>query len=317
VILARWLARRGLATPSTYLVAAVLGLSTALIVASPTAGASTTDGLPSDYRYDVTTIARVDVHVFEVAEVSPAQLVSVREPCASPPGVALDAFVPHRPRSVAPSGVLDDAVGLACSFSAETRVLMAGGTTKPISDVQVGYWVLAEDPETGERGPRQVTHLWVHEDTLLDLEIDGHDVTTTGDHPFWNATDDQWQRADVLDAGDQVLSVDGALLDVGGLDWGSAHTTTAYNLTVEGIHTYFVAAGDEAVLVHNICGDDLVSDILKTKKGSIRNAELPPGSPSFDDILDMPFSQIEAGARANLPGYKTIKKLLTDRRFNR
>jgi len=81
--------------------------------------------------------------------------------------------------SVAPS-----AARHLCSFSGETQVLVADGTTKPISEVRVGDWVLAEDPETGERGARQVTHLWVHEDTIIDLELDGHDVATTEDHPF-------------------------------------------------------------------------------------------------------------------------------------
>jgi hypothetical protein len=76
-----------------------------------------------------------------------------------------------------------------CSFSAETEVVMADGTTKPISEVEVGDWVVAEDPETGERGVREVTRLWVHQDTIVDLEIDGHDVATTEDHPFWNHTD--------------------------------------------------------------------------------------------------------------------------------
>jgi len=205
----------------------------------------------------------------------------------------------------------------ACSFSGETNVLMADGSMKPIGEIEVGDWVLAEDPETGERGERQITHLWVHEDILVDLEIEGGAVATTEDHPFWNATDVEWQRADALDPGDLLLSADGDRLTIDGIDWLSGRTTTAYNLTVEGIHTYFVRVGDDEVLVHNVCGDDLVSDILKTKKGSIRNAELPSGAPSWDEILDMPFSQIEAGARANLPGYKIIKKLLTDGRFNR
>jgi len=78
-----------------------------------------------------------------------------------------------------------------CSFSGETEVLMADGTTKPISDIEVGDWVLAEDPETGERGACEVTHLWVHEDTIINPEIGGHDVATTEDHPFWNHTDSE------------------------------------------------------------------------------------------------------------------------------
>jgi hypothetical protein len=138
-----------------------------------------------------------------------------------------------------------------CSFSAETEVVMADGTTKPISEVEVGDWVVAEDPETGERGVREVTRLWVHQDTIVDLEVDGHDVATTEDHPFWNHTDGQWQRADVLDPGDLLLTADGTTLTVGGLDWGSVRTATAYNLSVDDIHTYFVAVGDNEVLVHN------------------------------------------------------------------
>ncbi len=159
----------------------------------------------------------------------------------------------------APTSALDDAVRALCSFDAETRVLMADGSTKPIAEVEVGDWVLAEDPETGGRGPRAVTHLWVHQDNLLDLEIDGHAVTTTEDHPFWNHTDGEWQRADVLDPGDMVLTADGATRTVDGIDSKSARTATAYNLTVDDIHTYFVMAGEAEILVHNQCGE-LLSD---------------------------------------------------------
>ena len=60
-----------------------------------------------------------------------------------------------------------------------------------------------------------------------------------------------------------------------------------------------------------------VRDILKLKKGSIRNAPLEPGSPSWDDILDMTWEEIEAAAKADKPGFRTIKKLLTDGRFDR
>lgn len=44
---------------------------------------------------------------------------------------------------------------------------LANGTTKPISEIEVGNRVLAEDPETGERGNREVTALWVHEDQVF------------------------------------------------------------------------------------------------------------------------------------------------------
>ena len=86
--------------------------------------------------------------------------------------------------------------GCLLSFSADTHVLLADGTTKPISEIKVGDNVLATDPETGETAPQEVTAVWVHDDTLVDLEVaNGAVITTTEDHPFWNATDHQWQQA--------------------------------------------------------------------------------------------------------------------------
>ncbi len=37
------------------------------------------------------------------------------------------------------------------SFSGDTLVLMADGSKKPIDEVEVGDWVVATDPETGEQ----------------------------------------------------------------------------------------------------------------------------------------------------------------------
>ena len=60
-----------------------------------------------------------------------------------------------------------------------------------------------------------------------------------------------------------------------------------------------------------------VGDILKGKKGSIKNAPLPKGSPSWEDFKDMPFGEVIKNAKKNIKGYKTIKKLLIDKRFNK
>nr|WP_198151319.1 polymorphic toxin-type HINT domain-containing protein [Kibdelosporangium sp. MJ126-NF4] len=141
-----------------------------------------------------------------------------------------------------------------CSFSGETHVVMADGSTKPISEVEVGDQVLATDPETGEKGARTVTATIVHEDTLRDLVTEnGSKVTTTEDHPFWNDTDRQWQRADQLDPGDRLLTATGASVRVSGLPIVTAHVGTAYNLTVDGLHTFYVSVGTDSALVHNTC----------------------------------------------------------------
>ncbi|MFJ6167212.1 polymorphic toxin-type HINT domain-containing protein [Micromonospora orduensis] len=141
----------------------------------------------------------------------------------------------------------------AMSFSDDTEVLMADGTTKPISSIEVGEQVLAADPETGRRGPRTVTHVWVHDDQLVDLKLgENAALTTTEDHPFWNQTDLEWQQAQDLDAGDLLNTPAGANPTVLGIAWATDRDALAYNLTVDDIHTYYVMAGETAVLVHNV-----------------------------------------------------------------
>jgi hypothetical protein len=89
---------------------------------------------------------------------------------------------------------------------------------------------------------------------LLDLEIEGGVLTTTEDHPFWNATDREFQRADQLDRGDKLLTPSGRLVQVIGIRASSRRVARAYNLSVDGIHTYYVVAGATPVLVHNSNG---------------------------------------------------------------
>ena len=172
-------------------------------------------------------------------------------------------------------------LGKACSFAGETLVLMADGSTKPISEVKVGDEVMATDPETGEKGARTVTQVWVHKDELVKLELDGHLITTTEDHPFWNETDKQWQRADELDPGDAVRSATGQRIRVDGVRNATAHTALAYNLTVDDIHTFFVLAAERPVLVHN---DHACRWQIRNPDGTIRDSgnidsgsRTPPG----------------------------------------
>nr|WP_179503819.1 polymorphic toxin-type HINT domain-containing protein [Nocardioides daedukensis] len=128
---------------------------------------------------------------------------------------------------------------------------MADGTRKPIEDIEVGDLVVATDPETGEQEPRRVEHVFVHDDTVLDLVVDGEAITTTEDHPFWSVTSQRFERADELDPGEEVLGADGRAITVSGLRLETAREALAYNLTVEGIHTYHVGNAD--ILVHNTC----------------------------------------------------------------
>lgn len=60
-----------------------------------------------------------------------------------------------------------------------------------------------------------------------------------------------------------------------------------------------------------------MSEILKVKKASIKQALLPEGSPNWDEFCEMFWEDIEAGVAANQPGFKVVRKLLTDNRFDK
>jgi hypothetical protein len=60
-----------------------------------------------------------------------------------------------------------------------------------------------------------------------------------------------------------------------------------------------------------------VAEILPCKKASILSAPLEPGSPSWNEIETLSWEEINDRAQQSLPGYKTIRKLLSDRRFDR
>ncbi len=62
-----------------------------------------------------------------------------------------------------------------------------------------------------------------------------------------------------------------------------------------------------------------VRDILKLKlkQGRIKRAPTGTGFPGWSGIPHLRWEELDAGARAGEPGYRTAKKLLTDSRFDR
>jgi RHS repeat-associated protein len=142
------------------------------------------------------------------------------------------------------------------SFTGITPVTMATGKQKPIKQIKVGEKVKATDPGTGETESHTVTKVIVHggKHTMVDVRLaDGSRLTATDRHPFWDASTARFTYATDLKVGDQVSTAAGRTVRIAGLRVYSADVT-AYNLTVEGIHTYY--AGTTPVLVHNGCGDE-------------------------------------------------------------
>ncbi|MFF7839937.1 polymorphic toxin-type HINT domain-containing protein [Streptomyces ossamyceticus] len=145
--------------------------------------------------------------------------------------------------------------GCKC-FLAGTDVLMADGTTEDIEDIELGDEVMATDPRTGESGPRKVTRLIVTEDDkhFNELSIATEDgvekLTATHEHPFWSPSERDWIEAADLTAGMTLLTDTGDTVVVTA-NRSFIERARTYNLTVAGLHTYFVLAGETPVLVHN------------------------------------------------------------------
>ena len=166
-------------------------------------------------------------------------------------------------RSAASVVAADDAtvaerVAASCggeSFTPNTRVVMANGTTQSLDQVKVGDKVLATDPATGKKGPQTVTKVWVNHDTdLMDVTIKAGGKTSvihaTQKHLFWDVTRHAWERANQLAAGDQLRTDEGALATVAGtiVIPGAADM---WDLTVSTTHDFYVVTTTANVLVHN------------------------------------------------------------------
>ncbi|MFB7273869.1 polymorphic toxin-type HINT domain-containing protein [Streptomyces sp. NPDC056244] len=153
------------------------------------------------------------------------------------------------------------------SFTPDTPVLMADGTTKPIEDVEVGDRVLATDAETGISETKTVTATITGEGTkrLVEVTIDTDGdsgtatatVTATAGHPFWVPQLNEWITADRLEPGAWLRTTTGTWVQITAVDHRTAARSTVHNLTVEDLHTYYALAGATPVLVHN-CGPTYV-----------------------------------------------------------
>ncbi|GAA1677099.1 RHS repeat-associated core domain-containing protein [Kribbella yunnanensis] len=148
------------------------------------------------------------------------------------------------------------------SFVPGTLVLLANGETKPIEQLKLGDKVVATDPATGKtshepvvrtitgRGPKQLVDI-----RIMALDRNGAaqaaTVTATAGHPFYVP-----ERRDWVDAGELQInqnlagSVPDQLIRVTGVHLYT-QPERVHNLTIRGIHTYYVLAGPTPVLVHN------------------------------------------------------------------
>ncbi|MFI6009829.1 ricin-type beta-trefoil lectin domain protein [Streptomyces sp. NPDC051243] len=139
------------------------------------------------------------------------------------------------------------------SFPGSTKVLMADGSHRPISQVGVGDFVQATDPASGRLRARQVTDTFEHDTRrLVDITVaGGGKLESTAGHKFY-VVDRGWTLVSDLRVGDRLRTPDGSLRAVNALhDRSRLAPRTVYDLTVADLHTFFVLAGATPVLVHN------------------------------------------------------------------
>lgn len=149
------------------------------------------------------------------------------------------------------------------SFVPGTAVLLADGTTKPIEEIDLGDKVLATEAETGATSAEPVAALIIGEGqkNLVEVTIDSDGdkgsaterLTATDGHPFWVPSVGEWLKATDLQAGQWLRTSAGTWVQVTEVKrW--TQQKRVHNLTVASKHTYYVLAGDSALLVHNTGG---------------------------------------------------------------
>jgi hypothetical protein len=116
-------------------------------------------------------------------------------------------------------------------FAAGTKVATAEGG-KPIEELKEGDEVLSYDPGCGETAWQRVTRVYRRTATeVLDITVEGVQITCTPEHPFWVEADG-WTAAKDLKPGTQLLNKDGRTIRVQSI-LRRVGSFIAYNIEVE------------------------------------------------------------------------------------
>jgi hypothetical protein len=224
------------------------------------------------------------------------------------------AAVPSAPKEPAVAAA-PKATASCNSFVGATAVLMADGSSKPISQVKVGDTVSNAVPDTARVQKHTVTAVHVtrtdrqFDDLTIATKAGRRTITTTQHHLFWDGSLHTWREADNLAVGDELDTPgNGHVRVVANRQYMAARVT--YNLTVDTVHTYYVEAGNTSVLVHN-CGNS--ATFVADANGTVvptSASRLQSGLQSAVDAGEPGFSRFEtrsAGVGYELPNGETIR----------
>jgi len=136
---------------------------------------------------------------------------------------------------------------------------------------------------------------------MVDVGLeDGTVIEATDGHPFWDATTGQFTLAVDLEVGELVLGLDGRSLQIASLRvYGE--DLVAYNLEIEGIHTYY--AGQTPVLVHNSCTSDAEGIAHATANHTMGGSGVRAGAGVFDSGVNL--ESLAAATRGQIGSLQT------------
>ena len=153
---------------------------------------------------------------------------------------------------------------MAC-FIAGTMVLTTAGLVA-IENIKAGDIVISTNPDTLETAGKTVLETYVRQvDKLVHLTINGEEIVTTNNHPFY-VQGRGFINAGNLLVGDKLISVNGEdlLIEDYRIEL-TEESVSVYNFQVEDYHTYFV--GKSNIWTHNAeCGGSYKEVCEKNKE---------------------------------------------------
>ncbi|MCC3770393.1 RHS repeat-associated core domain-containing protein, partial [Streptomyces sp. UNOC14_S4] len=182
------------------------------------------------------------------------------------------------------------------SFTGSTRVAMADGSSKPIEQIKEGDEIrnaVPGKPGTTETHKVDKVIVTTTDRDFVDVTVapaakpslksrvlkkaalglasaatavaalsptaaSATTITTTYHHPFYDQTQSAFVEAKDLHTGD-LLETDDGTVEITGVRLYHQDDVVTYDLTVDGLHTYYVLAGAAPVLVHN-CGPGVATE---------------------------------------------------------
>ncbi|MFJ4786312.1 polymorphic toxin-type HINT domain-containing protein [Streptomyces sp. NPDC088794] len=211
------------------------------------------------------------------------------------------------------------------SFLPGTKVLLAGGGTKPIEKVKLGDKVVTTDAKTGRTTVREVAGTIVTEDdkSFSDLTVKTpagkkQALIATTTHPFWVVSEGAWIKAGALEPGMKLRTASGTTVEITGNRHYEQRQRT-HDLTVTGIHSYYVLAGATPVLVHNCdegYADVYFDDVEGHASVSVTHGDTTmhteagsqPGSDSVPGVRARPHSSGTIVVRVPLPNARNAQR---------